>query len=285
MKKILYMLMGIAMLASCSAKKGDSKVITVTIEPLRFFVEQIAGNQAEVVTLVPNGSSPETYEPTAQQMVAMSNSMMFVKVGDLGFERTWMKKIEGLSSNLAIVNTSEGISTIESSERGVTDQHTWMSCANALVIAKNIYNSLKETDADNASYYEQRYKALVDEINKLNADISKKLASVKGTSFIIYHPALTYFAKEYGLQQLAIEEDGREPSAASLAKVIDKAEKAGVKLMLVQQEFDKRNTEIVAKALDIRMVSINPLAYNWNDEMKLICNILAEQDNAQNDEE
>ena len=83
----------------------------------------------------------------------------------------------------------------------------------------------------------------------------------------------------------AIEEDGREPSAASLAKVIDKAEKAGVKLMLVQQEFDKRNTEMVAKALDIRMVSINPLAYNWNDEMKLICNILAEQDNAQNDEE
>ncbi|MGM9698710.1 MAG: metal ABC transporter solute-binding protein, Zn/Mn family [Prevotella sp.] len=285
MKKILYMLMGIAMLASCSAKKGDSKVITVTIEPLRYFVEQIAGDKAEVVTLVPNGSSPETYEPTAQQMVAMSNSMMFVKVGDLGFERTWMKKIEGLSDNLTIVNASEGISEIESSERGVTDQHTWMSCANALVIAKNIYNSLKEKDADNASYYEQRYTTLVDEINKMNVDIASKLDSVKGSSFIIYHPALTYFAKEYGLHQLAIEEDGREPSAASLAKVIDKAENAGVKLMLVQQEFDKRNAEIVAKALDIKTVSINPLTYNWNDEMMHICNILAEQNNAQNNAE
>lgn len=265
------------LLLSCGGKRDDSRVITVTIEPLRYFAEQLVGDRAEVTTLVPKGSSPETYEPTAQQMVALGNSMMFIKVGDLGFERTWEAKLGDLADGIEIVDTSEGIATVESTSRGVTDQHTWMSCANALVIVKNIYNSLRKADPENASFYEGRYNALVAKIEKLNAELTESLNTVEGSSFIIYHPALTYFAKEYGLHQLAVEEDGREPSAASLAKVIDEAKAEGVRLMLVQQEFDRRNAEIVAKALNIGMTTINPLSYEWEKEMRDIGRIIASQ--------
>lgn len=265
------------LLLSCGGKRDDSRVITVTIEPLRYFAEQLVGDRAEVTTLVPKGSSPETYEPTAQQMVALGNSMMFIKVGDLGFERTWVAKLGDLADGIEIVDTSEGIATVESTSRGVTDQHTWMSCANALVIVKNIYNSLRKADPENASFYEGRYNALVAKIEKLNAELTESLNTVEGSSFIIYHPALTYFAKEYGLHQLAVEEDGREPSAASLAKVIDEAKAEGVRLMLVQQEFDRRNAEIVAKALNIGMTTINPLSYEWEKEMRDIGRIIASQ--------
>lgn len=265
------------LLLSCGEKRDDSRVITVTIEPLRYFAEQLVGDRAEVTTLVPKGSSPETYEPTAQQMVALGNSMMFIKVGDLGFERTWVAKLGDLADGIEIVDTSEGIATVESTSRGVTDQHTWMSCANALVIVKNIYNSLRKADPENASFYEGRYNALVEKIEKLNAELTESLNTVEGSSFIIYHPALTYFAKEYGLHQLAVEEDGREPSAASLAKVIDEAKAEGVRLMLVQQEFDRRNAEIVAKALNIGMTTINPLSYEWEKEMRDIGRIIASQ--------
>lgn len=265
------------LLLSCGGKRDDNRVITVTIEPLRYFAEQLVGDRAEVTTLVPKGSSPETYEPTAQQMVALGNSMMFIKVGDLGFERTWVAKLGDLADGIEIVDTSEGIATVESTSRGVTDQHTWMSCANALVIVKNIYNSLRKADPENASFYEGRYNALVAKIEKLNAELTESLNTVEGSSFIIYHPALTYFAKEYGLHQLAVEEDGREPSAASLAKVIDEAKAEGVRLMLVQQEFDRRNAEIVAKALNIGMTTINPLSYEWEKEMRDIGRIIASQ--------
>lgn len=265
------------LLLSCGGKRDDNRVITVTIEPLRYFAEQLVGDRAEVTTLVPKGSSPETYEPTAQQMVALGNSMMFIKVGDLGFERTWVAKLGDLADGIEIVDTSEGIATVESTSRGVTDQHTWMSCANALVIVKNIYNSLRKADPENASFYEGRYNALVAKIEKLNAELTESLKTVEGSSFIIYHPALTYFAKEYGLHQLAVEEDGREPSAASLAKVIDEAKAERVRLMLVQQEFDRRNAEIVAKALNIGMTTINPLSYEWEKEMRDIGRIIASQ--------
>ena len=109
-------------LAACEETKREKPVVTVTIEPLRSFVEQIAGDRVSVTTLVPKGSSPETYEPTAQQMVNMSKSVMFVKVGNLGFERTWMEKLNTLTSHITIVDTSEGIEYVSTSKRGVTDE-------------------------------------------------------------------------------------------------------------------------------------------------------------------
>ena len=117
MKTIKTLLLFITTFAicSCGGVKKDKAVITVSIEPLRYFVEQIVGDKAEVVTLVPKESSPETYEPTAQQVIDLSKSTMYIKVGSLGFERTWGKKIESYSDHLAIIDSSAGVSFICSS--------------------------------------------------------------------------------------------------------------------------------------------------------------------------
>ena len=263
-------------LAACEGTKREKPVVTVTIEPLRYFVEQIAGDKVSVNTLVPKGSSPETYEPTAQQMVNMSQSALFVKVGNLGFERTWMEKLNTLTSHITIVDTSEGIEYVRASDRGITDEHTWMSTKNALVIAHNIYLALTKVDSSSSVYYKERYDSLVASINKLNSTITQQLKSIDNRSFIIYHPALTYFAKDYSLTQLALEEDGREPSAASLAKLITNAKKLGTKLMFVQKEFDNRNREIITIETGVKTVDINPLDYNWDKQMTLVANALAD---------
>lgn len=263
-------------LAACEGTKREKPVVTVTIEPLRYFVEQIAGDKVSVTTLVPKGSSPETYEPTAQQMVNMSQSALFVKVGNLGFERTWMEKLNTLTSHITIVDTSEGIEYVSASDRGITDEHTWMSTKNALVIAHNIYLALTKVDSSSSVYYKERYDSLVASINKLNSTITQQLKSIDNRSFIIYHPALTYFAKDYSLTQLALEEDGREPSAASLAKLITNAKKMGTKLMFVQKEFDNRNREIITIETGVKTVDINPLDYNWDKQMTLVANALAD---------
>ena len=263
---------------SCNDNKTEKTVITVSIEPLRYFVEQIAGDRAEVVSLVPKGSSPETYEPTAKQMVDLSKSVLFVKIGDLGFEKTWMKKLDSFSSHITIVNSSEGIKTVETSTKGVTDQHTWMSTRNALVIARNIYEEMIKIDKQSEVYYKQRYDSLVAHIEAIDNEISQKVKSATTRSFIIYHPALTYFAHDYGFKQLALEEDGREPSAASLASLITEAKKAGTKLMFVQKEFDNRNKEIILVETGVKTIDINPLDYDWTRQMTTIADALASQD-------
>lgn len=281
MNRILYFCLVCLTLAGCAdSKKGNDKnlpTVTVTIEPLRYFTEQIAGDKFNVVTMVPKGSSPETYEPTAQQMVDLANSELYIKVGNLGFERTWGKRLQANAQHLIVIDTSEGIHREVSGHRGETDPHTWLSPANALVIAQNIYKALALVDKKDSLYFKARLDRLSRSVMDIDIDIDKKLKSLPTRSFLIYHPALTYFAQDYKLTQIAIEEDGREPSAASLADVIDRARRDKVGIMLLQKEYNNRNTRIVTDATKADIREIDPLNYRWDMEMEHIAKTLAGQ--------
>ncbi len=108
--------------------------------------------------------------------------------------------------------------------------------------------------------------------------MKRLLQPLAGTSFIIYHPALTYFAREFGLQQLCIEQDGKEPSPAQLKLLLETAAESGAKVVLVQQEFDRKNAELVARETGCRLATIHPLNYDWHDEMIRLATILAGKD-------
>ena len=254
-------------LFSCSSPKpaDDSRVITVSIEPLRYFTEQIVGDSYEVVTMVPKGSSPETYEPTAKQMTKLTGSILYIKVGNLGFERTWMPRLKANAPHTTIVDASEGIAAGEDD-----DPHTWMSAKNALVIARNIYNAVKQINAKDSTVYKRRLDSLTNVINATDRYIREQTSKAQCKSFVIYHPALTYFASEYGLEQIAVEEHGREPSAADLQRIITTARQKGIKTMFIQKEFANRNVDIIADAIGATKVEINPLGYDWNREMRRV---------------
>lgn len=253
-------------LFSCSSAKNDNaNKITVSIEPLRYLTEQIVGDRFEVVTMVPKGSSPETYEPTARQMADLSESILYIKVGELGFERTWMPRLTSNAPHITVVNSSEGIT----SHIG-DDPHSWMSARNAIVMAHNIYEAVKRIDVKDSVFFRQRLDSLCNVIHATDKYIRQTTAQAHCKSFIIYHPALTYFASDYGLEQLALEEHGREPSAAELEQIISTARAKGVKTMFVQREFANRNVDIITNTIGARKVEINPLGYDWNKEMRRI---------------
>ena len=253
-------------LFSCSSAKNDNaNKITVSIEPLRYLTEQIVGDRFEVVTMVPKGSSPETYEPTARQMADLSESILYIKVGELGFERTWMPRLTSNAPHITVVNSSEGIT----SHIG-DDPHSWMSARNAIIMAHNIYEAVKRIDVKDSVFFRQRLDSLCNVIHATDKYIRQTTAQAHCKSFIIYHPALTYFASDYGLEQLALEEHGREPSAAELEQIISTARAKGVKTMFVQREFANRNVDIITNAIGARKVEINPLGYDWNKEMRRI---------------
>lgn len=274
MKKYLYLLL-VVCLVSCGnqqkPQESGKPTITVTIEPLRYFVEQIAGGKVEVNTMVPAGSNPETYEPTAQQMVALSNSTLYIKVGQIGFETTWMEKLQQNAPGMKIIDSSLGIIPAKTIN-GVDDPHTWMSCSSARIIAKNICQAMKEIAPQDSAFFQVRYDSLLVHIDKVDAKVRNALLHAKEKAFVIYHPALTYFARDYQLTQLPIEEEGREPSARQIQALIDKAKRERITTVFIQKEFANRNVQTFIDATHAKPFDINPLSYEWEQEMIKVCN-------------
>ena len=274
-KTISYLLLLVsAFLTACVGKPvKEGRIVTVTIEPLRYFTEQIAGNRFKVVTMVPNGGNPETYEPSARQMMNLSESDMYIKVGNIGFERTWMKKLEANAPHAIVVDSSDGI-TPQRTPHGDIDPHTWMSAANARIIALNIYRALAGIDSKDSIYFRDNLQKLLNRIDSVDTSIRTVLTKETSKAFLVYHPVLTYFTHDYKLRQIAMEEEGREPSAAQLQTVITEARQADVKTFFVQKEFANRNVDVVARETKTAKTEINPLGYDWEKEMLKVANSL-----------
>ena len=282
MKKLIYILtLFICCACGNTPQQSEKPVITVTLEPLRYFTEAIAGDCFEVVSMVPKGSSPESYDPTPQQLVNLSKSQAYLRIGYIGFEQAWMKKLEANYPTMKVYDTSKGVDLIRAEghwhgnhyHEGGVEPHIWNSTRNASVIADNIYAALCEMDADHQPEYKQRLDSLKQVIARTDADVRTLLANADST-FLIYHPALSYFARDYGLHQISIEEGGKEPSPATLKTLIETCRREGAQVIFVQQEFDQRNAQLIADELGIEIVPINPLSHDWAEEMLRVANAL-----------
>ena len=260
---------------------NEKAIITVTIEPLRYFTEAIAGENYQVVSMVPKGSSPESYDPTPQQLVNLSKSQAYFRFGYIGFEQVWMKKLEANCPDMKVYNTSKGIDLIRDKghwhgdhfHEGGVEPHVWNSTQNALIIADNIYQALCELDSTHQEDYQKRLDVLKQTIRQTDANV-RTLVENADSTFLIYHPALSYFARDYGLKQVSIEEGGKEPSPAQLKALIETCRNENVHTIFVQQEFDQRNAQLIANELGVNIVSINPLSYDWVKEMIRIAEAL-----------
>lgn len=259
-------------------KKNDfdpsKPTVTVTIEPYRYFVNQIAGDDVNVNVMVPAGSSPETYEPSAKQMMELSHSVIYFKVGEIGFEKTWMEKIHKNAPQMKIVDTSERIEPAKT-KSGYIDPHTWMSVDNAKIISYTIRDELSMMFPDKAKKFYERCEAfnkhlveLRDMLNEIYLGV--RLRGNRQSSFVIYHPVLTYFAREYNLEQFALEDEGREPSIQQIQNIINLAKSEEISVLFVQKEFANRNIQTFINATNVKPIEINPLSYDWEEQMLLI---------------
>ena len=272
--RYLLLVYGANLFISCSSPQAaDMKTITVTIEPLRYFTEQVAGDRYRVTTLVPSTGNPETYEPTPRQMKDLSSSTLYIKVGQIGIERNWMEKLQQNAPRMKVVDASKGITLIESSH-GIKDPHIWMSCTNARQMAENIYAALAADSPEDSTYFRRRLTRLLNDIQALDRTLHRQFHG-HPQAFCIYHPALTYFAADYRLHQIPIEEEGREPSARQLQALIEQARSRQVKVVFTQKQFSDRHIQTVVRATNARSVVINPLGYDWPKEMKAVASALA----------
>jgi ABC-type Zn uptake system ZnuABC Zn-binding protein ZnuA/ABC-type lipoprotein release transport system permease subunit len=272
-------------IASCTPSKDNSDLeIAVTIEPERYFAEKITGNSIKFFSVVPVGQGAETYDPTPQEMVRVSKSKAFLKIGQLGIEDIVIQSLQQNHPKIQIFDMSEGmVKTDDSGHKHHdeahghtgTDPHIWTSMQGAKIISKNIYDALIRLDDKNKNAFESNYYKWMEEMETLEKNLHEQLDTVKCRCFVIYHPALSYFSKEFDFKQLSIEDGGKEPSPATLKRVIEEAKAANAKVVFVQKEFNTKYAEQIANEIDAGIVEIDLLDYQWEKQIKKISKALA----------
>ena len=280
---IIPLLLGVLIFGcSSNTKKSKDKILFVTILPLKYFTDKIAGEAYKVEVTVPPGVGPETYSPTPKQMVLLSKAQGYFSVGYLGFEKAFLDKFKSTNPNVQVFSTAIGIELIKGSEEhgdhqhmeGI-DPHIWSSPKEARIIARNIFDGMVRIAPENIGVFRQNLDNLLSEIDKVDSTVYKILKKCTARKFIIFHPALGYFARDYGLEQLSIEFEGKVPSPKHLQTVINEAKQGNIRFILIQKEFDQENAEIISKETGSKIVQIDPLAYNWPDQMIDIAQKLA----------
>ncbi len=246
-------------------------VIIASILPQADFVEHVGGDNVEVIVMIPPSANPATYEPTASQLKAASSAAMYVKVGSgLPFEEVWLDNIGSANPNMLIVDTSEGVDLIPG------DPHIWLSPRSAMVQVENIYKGLVAVDPENSEYYYRNKEQYINDLEVLDTDITESLSGFDGRNFMVFHPSWGYFSRDYDLTMIAVEIEGKEPSAGDMVHLVETAKENNIKFIFVQPQFSTKSAEVIAKEIGGSVVAVDPLPQDYITNLRIVSNTFAQ---------
>jgi zinc transport system substrate-binding protein len=243
------------------------------------------------VVMVPPGASPHSYEPKPEQMRALARASAYFAIG-VEYEKAVLPKIAAMHPDLKIVQTDAGIVKAPMTGRHQhgqakehehehehehghhhhkgLDNHVWLAPELVRIQAKNILESLTALDPAHAAVYASNYRAFMADLDSLDVDIKEALGGREGSAFMVFHPAWGYFATQYGLRQIPVEVEGKEPTAQDLQRLIDRAKSEQIRVVFVSPQFSTRSAETIAKAINGQVVPVNPLAEDWMENMRTV---------------
>ena len=286
---IVFLISNCTVSPSTIAKDGN--IVIASIIPVAEFAGKVGGEKIEVFEMVPPGANPHTYEPSPGQLEKVSKAVMYLAVGSgIDFEIVWLDKILAVNNDTILVDCSKGIEFIEVSGNGETinshddgdtgggvvsdeskdgpvgsgrDPHIWLSPKNAAVMVENIYLGLSAMDPENEDYFYNNKVDFLDELEMLDSEIREILSEKTGKKILVFHPGWSYFFRDYGLEQIVVEEDGKEPSPRDMADIIKQAKEAGIKVVLASPEFSQKSAGVIADEIGGKVVLISPLARDY----------------------
>jgi zinc transport system substrate-binding protein len=265
--------------------------VTVSILPQKYFVEKIGGHQVAITVMVEPGAEPHVYDPKPQQMASLTKSKIYFAVG-VPFEDAWLKRFAGANPGMRIVHTESGIQKLpmrvhdehpeqpedanqqgrlhaEAHQHGVLDPHIWLSPPLVMIQARNILNTFLEVDPAHKNLYEANYRQFIEEVVTLDVGFLNLFGEVAGNKeFMVFHPAWGYFAEAYGLEQIPIEVEGKEPKAADLKQLIEHARERKIKVIFVQPQFSSTSARVIAEAIGGQVVPADPMALDWTRNLR-----------------
>lgn len=288
-KLLVFLFIPVALFSGCKTKPADDgkPIVTVTILPLCYFAEQLAEDHFRINVLVPPGVSHHNYDPTPRQLRELEKSKVLFINGHLGFEKVWVPKMRSNYRNLLIIDLSTGIDLIstEGGEGGHSDEneqviepgghsdegidpHYWMSVTEARKLAATMAVGLIQADPACRQIVEINLGKLTARFDSLGMAMKAQFKDLSHRSFLIFHPALTYFARDYNLEQHSMELGGKEPTASHLKDLVDLAHNEKINTIFIQKEYDQENAQTLARETGARIVIIDPMSPDWFTEME-----------------
>lgn len=276
LKKISISLLLAYTLAGCAEREAREPVVSVSIAPLHYFVDRLTAEALEVNVMVPQGSSHGTYSPTARQIQKLSDSGIYFQVPSLGYEQAFIRRLNELNPDIKHVNLGDSVELIRGERidhgdhfhEGGIDPHIWMSPKVMMDLLPVLRDVIVEIYPELAETINENYPYVLADVERMHFEMQEIIQSLSQRRFMIFHPALTYLARDYNLEQVSIEHEGKEPSPAQLSHLIRHARAENVPVIFIQEEYDIRNARLVAEETGAEIVQINPLAYDWLLEMK-----------------
>ena len=278
--------------------------VFATVLPLATFVERIGGDRVRVQPMVRAGQNPHTYDPTPRQVTALADADLYVRVG-MPLEDAWLPRIRATNSRMRIVDVRDGlrlrqtgpVQELDASpapgdsghgdaredddhehhahDPDAQDTHVWTSPPLAKSMGAGIRDALIGLRPDQAEAFKTNYGRFAADLDALDAQLRARLASVKQRRFMVFHPAWGYFADTYGLTQVAVEYQGKEPGARALAGLIDRARADGIRVVLVQPQMSPRSAAQIATAIGGRVESIDPLSADYFGTLRHLADLIA----------
>lgn len=270
---VLVIMLGV--MAGCGQRERKEAVVSVSILPVQYFIDRLTNHELEVNVMVPQGASHGTYSPSARQMQRLSDSGIYFRIGSLGYEQAFIRRLNELNPEMKEVNLSNHVELIRGMpivhgdhvHEGGVDPHIWISPAVMLSLLPVIKDALVEVYPEYQETVEANYPALYADVERSHLQMQEITQSISQKRFMIFHPALTYLARDYGMEQVSIEHEGKEPSPGQLSQLIREARAESIPVIFIQEEYDKRNAELVADETGAQIIQINPLSYDWIKEM------------------
>jgi zinc transport system substrate-binding protein len=273
MRKLLLLFIIIA-LVSCRSKKAtdETGIITVSIAPFRYFVEELAGNDFQVNIMVPAGSNPHIYEPYPEQISNLRKSVAYISNGFLGFENAWLDKFYEMNRTMLKLSLGDEVDPIAAGHDHEhagehaegTDPHYWVSPRSALKMAVSVNQLLIQLKPEHKERYDSSLMVLLGRILSLERKAADLFSQFQGRAFMIYHPNLAYLARDYGLKEIPVEFEGKEPPPSHLKELIDMARAEKISVIFVQKEYDIKNAKAIADEINATVEIIDPLSGDWH---------------------
>ncbi len=244
---------------------GEQIRVAATIAPLADLVREVGGDRVEVTVVVPPGAEPHSFEPTPSLMVRLSRADMYVMNG-AGLE-FWMDNLLAANRELKKVDSSRGVELLH--EYGEeSNPHIWLSLRNSAIQVENICSGLSDLDPDHRDYYAQNRDDYLEKLHELDKELESRFAAAKGRIFLVQHPAWSYFARDYGLQQVPLLVEEKEPGPRYLSRVIDLAKKSNITTVFVEPQFNPKAAEVIAKEMSAQLIILDPLAPDYLENMR-----------------
>lgn len=247
-------------LACGPADTGERRpLVAVSVLPQKFFVDRIAGDRVDVAVMIPPGASPATHEPGLAELQALDRAILYVRVGHprFPFEQAWLAPLLAERRGLVVVGAADDLPP------DVADPHLWLDPARVRRQAAEIEAALARLLPEQAEAFAAGGRRFQAEIDALDAELRRLLEPLRGRRFWVFHPAWGHLARAYGLRQVAVEQDGKEPDPMRLAVLIADARSAGVRRILVQPQFSHEAAQVIAAEIGAELVTLDPLAYEW----------------------